>query len=53
MHLESDDFSTFTTKHHTLGWTLFHLHFHDNYHHDFLKKLNGIINNGESSALKV
>jgi hypothetical protein len=38
-YIELDHSKYYLTKNPTLGWKIFYLHYHDNYYHDFLKKL--------------
>ncbi len=42
-YIQLDHSKYFLTKNHTLGWNLFHLHYHDNYYHDFMEQLDILI----------
>lgn len=42
-YIELDHSKYYLTKKPTLGWKIFYLHYHDNYYHDFLKKLMKIV----------
>lgn len=41
--IEMDHSKYYLSKNPTLGWTIFYLHYLDNYYHDFLEKLDEIV----------
>ncbi|MBE0313571.1 hypothetical protein HA450_00095 [Xanthomonas citri pv. punicae] len=41
--IELDHSEYYLAKNPTLGWKIFHLHYLDNYYHDFLKSLNKLV----------